>query len=112
MTSAAGKDLYALMLAWREFQTRVPVQLRTIEDERHYRAMVGFMNKLIDEMGDRKTHPFLGLLDIVTLFVREYEKRNVEIPDAEPAAVVRFLMAERVNHCETPGCAKLASKCC
>jgi len=26
------------------------------------------------------------------LFVRDYEERNIEIPDAEPRAVLRFLM--------------------
>ena len=94
MTSAAGKDIYALMLAWREFQTRAPVKLRTIEDERHYQAMVGLMNKLIDEVGDRETHPLIGLLDLTTFFVRDYEERNVEIPKPEPLAVLYFLMEQ------------------
>ncbi len=30
----------------------------------------------------------------MTVFVRDYEDRNVEIPDAEPAAVLRFLMEQ------------------
>jgi HTH-type transcriptional regulator / antitoxin HigA len=95
MTSAANKDdLDALAPAWREFQTRSPVKLRTVENERHYLAMINFMNKLVDEIGDRETHPLMGLLDIVTFFVRDYEERNVEIPDAEPPAVLRFLMEQ------------------
>ena len=62
--------------------------------EQQYRAMVAFMNKLLETIGDRETHPLMGLLDIVTVFVRDYEERNVEIPDAEPAAVLRFLMEQ------------------
>jgi HTH-type transcriptional regulator/antitoxin HigA len=52
------------------------------------------MNKLIDEIGDRETHLLMGLLDIVTFFVHDYEERNVEIPDAEPPTVLRFLMEQ------------------
>lgn len=52
------------------------------------------MNKLVDEIGDKEIHPLMGLLDIVTFFVRDYEDRNVEIPDAEPPAVLRFLMQQ------------------
>jgi HTH-type transcriptional regulator/antitoxin HigA len=30
----------------------------------------------------------------VTAFVHDYEERNVEIPDASPSEVLRFLMAQ------------------
>ncbi|MGH8138075.1 MAG: helix-turn-helix domain-containing protein [Steroidobacteraceae bacterium] len=68
------------------------MKLSTVETDRHYRAMIKLMNKLVDEIGDWETHPLMGLLDIVTFFVHDYEERNVEIPDAEPSAVLRFLM--------------------
>ncbi len=92
MPSTETYDLEALAPAWREFQTRTPVKLSTVETDRHYRAMIKLMNKLVDEIGDWETHPLMGLLDIVTFFVHDYEERNVEIPDAEPSAVLRFLM--------------------
>jgi HTH-type transcriptional regulator / antitoxin HigA len=93
-SAASNDDLDAVAPAWREFQTRTPVKLRTVENERHYRAMINLLNKLIDEIGDRETHPLMGLLDIVTFFVRDYEERSIEIPDAEPSAVLRFLMEQ------------------
>ena len=91
MTFSAGKDLDALKQAWREFQARTPVKLCTVENECHYRALVNVMNKLVAEIGDRKTHSLMGLLDIVTFFARDYEERNIDLPDAEPTAVLRFL---------------------
>lgn len=95
MASAANNDdLDALAPAWREFQTRTHVKLRTVENGRHYRAMVNLLNKLIDEIGDRESHPLMGLLDIVTFFVRDYEERNIQIPEAEPPTVLRFLMEQ------------------
>lgn len=94
MTHAAARSMDTLTPAWRQLETRTSVRLRAIENERHYRAMVDFMNELVDEIGDRKAHPLMGLLDIVTSFIRDYEEHNVEIPDAEPSGVLRFLMQQ------------------
>jgi HTH-type transcriptional regulator / antitoxin HigA len=94
MTQAAVRNLDMVTPAWRQLETRAPVKLRSIANEKHYRAMVDFMNSLLDEVGDRETHPLIGLLDIVTAFVHDYEERNVEIPDAEPSQVLRFLMQQ------------------
>jgi HTH-type transcriptional regulator/antitoxin HigA len=78
--------------AWREFEAHAPVKLRAIENERHFRTMVKFMDKLLDRIGDQEDHPLMGLLDIVTAFVHDYEERSVPIPDAGPSTVLRFLM--------------------
>lgn len=83
-----------LILAWRELETRAPVKLRAVSSDRHYRAMVKFMNELLDDVGDLESHPLAGLLDVVTTFVQDYEERNVQIPDVKPAAVLRFLMEQ------------------
>lgn len=77
---------------WRDLEARVPVKLRAIKSERHYNAMVSFMNELLDEVRDRETHPLAGLLDVVGTFVRDYEERHVDLPQASPAAMLRFLM--------------------
>lgn len=95
MTDAAIRNVEELTPAWQELEARAPVKLRAITSERHYKAMVEFMNKLLEEIGDRETHPLSGLLDVVTTFVHDYEEQNVEIPDADPAAVLRFLMDQR-----------------
>lgn len=88
MTPATARSIDTLTQAWRELETCSPVKLRAIENDKHYRAMVGFMNQLLDEIGDHKTHPLRGLLDIVTSFVHDYEERNVEIPDAAVSGVL------------------------
>lgn len=82
MTNTLPQGLQTLAGAWREFQTWTPVKLGLVEDDRHYRAMVDFLNNLVDEIGDRETHPLVGLLEIVGCFVREYEESNVDIPDS------------------------------
>lgn len=94
MSNAAVRDIESIAPAWRELQARAPVKLQAIDSERHYRSMVEFMNDLLDEVGDRESHPLMGLLDVVTTFVRNYEESNVQIPDAKPAVVLRFLMEQ------------------
>lgn len=98
MTHAHSLDIEMLTPAWREVETRSPAKLSTIQTERHYRAMIKFMNKLLDKIGDRELHPLMGLLDVVTTFVHDYEARKDEIPEAEPSAVLRLLMEQRDLH--------------
>ena len=95
MTQLGVRDLDALGPAWRKLEERSPVKLRAIENKRHYRAMVHFMNQLLDKVGEREEHALTGLLDIVTAFVRDYEERNIEMPDVDPAATLRFLMEQQ-----------------
>lgn len=94
MTSNAIRSVDGLAPAWRELQARSPVKLRAITSDRHYRGMIEFMNALLDDVGDDESHPLAGLLDVITTFVHDYEERNVEIPDAKPAGVLRFLMQQ------------------
>lgn len=54
--------------------------------------MTDLLNELVDEIGDRESHALMGLLDIVSNFVRDYEERGMEFPDPEPHAVLRFFM--------------------
>jgi HTH-type transcriptional regulator/antitoxin HigA len=94
MSNAAVRTIDSLTPAWQELQACTPVKLRAIDSARHYRAMTSFMNELLEEVGDRETHPLMGLLDIVTTFVHDYEVRNVKIPEAKPTVVLRFLMQQ------------------
>jgi predicted HTH domain antitoxin len=82
MTNTLPEGLQTLAGAWREFQTLTPVKLQLVEDDQHYRSMVDLLNNLVDEIGDRETHPLVGLLEIVGCFVREYEEFNVNVPDS------------------------------
>ena len=56
--------------------------------------MVNLLNELVDEIGDRESHAMMGLLDIVSHFVHDYEERNIEFPNPEPHAVLRFFMEQ------------------
>jgi hypothetical protein len=61
--------------AWEKLTALTPAKLQAIESERHYRRMVKLMNELLDYIGDDETHSLIGLLDIVTMLVHNYEER-------------------------------------
>ena len=78
----------------RAGEARIPVKLAAIHNERHYKAMTEFMNELLDEMGERESHPLMELLDVVTILVSDYEDKHKKLPEASPADVLRFLMEQ------------------
>lgn len=87
-------DIANLTPVWRAFESRSPVALRTISRRRHYSAMLRFLDGLLNEVGDDERHPLCGLLDVVTLLVRDYEVRNVQISNVNPAEALRLLMEQ------------------
>jgi HTH-type transcriptional regulator / antitoxin HigA len=74
---------------WQQLEAHSPVKLEAIRNERHFKEMMAFMNELLEEIGDQESHPLMGLLDVVAMFVRDYEERNVEIPESSPADAQR-----------------------
>ncbi len=56
--------------------------------------MVSLLDELVDEIGDQESHAMTGLLDIVSHFVHDYEERNIEFPNPEPHAALRFFMEQ------------------
>lgn len=80
--------------AWHAFQAASPVRLAVPRTEDEYRAMVGLMNALLDEIGEDEEHEDMDLLDLVSMLVESYEKEQVQIPEAAPAVVLAYLMEE------------------
>jgi hypothetical protein len=58
---------------WSALRLSCYLKLRAIENERHFRAIVEFVDKLLDRIGDQENHPSMGLLDIVTTFMHDSE---------------------------------------
>ncbi|NJN52962.1 MAG: helix-turn-helix domain-containing protein [Gammaproteobacteria bacterium] len=80
--------------AWRALEASAAVKLRTIRSRRHYDSMVKFLNGLLDEIGDRESHALVGLLDVVTTLLSEYEQRHTDMHEATPADVLRLMMEQ------------------
>jgi HTH-type transcriptional regulator / antitoxin HigA len=69
-------------------------QIGVIRSDREYRKMSALVDKLIDEIGSDEKHELSGLLSVLGSLIEQYEEDNVNIDDAPPAEVLRFLMAE------------------
>jgi HTH-type transcriptional regulator / antitoxin HigA len=80
----------ALLEAWKPFRAMIGVtSVRTPAD---YARASDVMASLLDEVGEDENHPLADLLDYLSEQVLIYEKLHVDIPDARPHEVLRFLM--------------------
>src|SRR3989338_6965937 len=85
-------DLASVQTAWQGLNKIVP--LGQITSERDYKRRVRVMDELLDRIGANESHRLMPLLDLVTKEVESYEATNHAMPDASPAAVLTYLMAE------------------
>ncbi len=49
---------------------------------------------MLDRIGANESHRLMPLLDLVTKEVETYEAKHQTLPEAEPAAVLAYLMEE------------------
>jgi len=82
----------AILRAWMPFKKLLGVtSVRTEEDYAQARATI---DALLDEVGDNESHPLADALDYLADQVKAYEDENVQIPEAKPSEVLRFLMEQ------------------
>jgi HTH-type transcriptional regulator/antitoxin HigA len=82
----------AILRAWLPFKKLLGVtSVRTEEDYAQARATI---DALLDEVRDNESHPLADVLDYLADQVKAYEDENVQIPEAKPSEVLRFLMEQ------------------
>jgi len=84
--------LRKISTAWS--QLREHAVIGPIHTERDYRRMVALLDGVIDQAGSDERHPMAGLADLLADLIERYEESKVRFPDAEPRAVLDFLMKE------------------
>lgn len=77
---------------YRRLRTVVP--LGTLRTKKDYSRAVQMLDEIVDEIGEDEKHPLAELADALGVFVEKYETEHVRIPDAKPAAVLKFLLQE------------------
>jgi HTH-type transcriptional regulator/antitoxin HigA len=79
----------------RDFgRLRAVVPLGTLRTKKDYDRAVETLDAIVDEMGEDEKHPLAELADALGVFVERYESEHVRLPQAKPAAVLKFLMHE------------------
>ncbi len=81
-----------LTQTWHKLQSIVPVH--AIYTESEYNQAIETINRLLDITQDDETHPLYNLLDMLSIFVEDYEEQHHPIPDVTGIDVLKYLMDE------------------
>lgn len=81
-----------LAKAWTTFQK--DVGLRPIRDDSDYERITELANSLADEVGSNEDHPLYSLFELAMELIERWEDEHVQIPEAEPREVLRYLLEE------------------
>jgi HTH-type transcriptional regulator/antitoxin HigA len=73
---------------------RAVVPLGTLRTKKDYARASTLLDAILDEIGENEKHPLAELADALSVFIEKYEMEHVRIPEAKPAAVLRFLMQQ------------------
>jgi len=73
---------------------RAVVPLGTLRTKKDYERAVDALDQIIDEIGEDEKHPLAELADALGVFIERYEAEHVPLPQAKPAAVLKYLMRE------------------
>ncbi len=77
---------------YRRLQAMVPLGI--LHTNKDYARATEMLDAILDEIGEDEQHPLAELADALGVFVEKYEAEHVRIPEAKPAAVLKFLMQE------------------
>lgn len=73
---------------------RALVPLGTLRTKKDYTRASEMLDTILDEIGEDEKHPFADLADALGVFVEKYEAEHVRLPEAKPAAILKFLMQQ------------------
>jgi len=73
---------------------RAVIPLGTLRTKKDYTRALQMLDAILDEIGEDEKHPLAELADALSVFIEKYETEHVSIPDASPAAVLKFLMQQ------------------
>ena len=88
----APVDMQHLLPAWEQF--RAATDISPIRDGAHYARMTKILESLLDEAGAEKSHPIMGLIDIVADLIDDYESELHPLPQTNGVDALKFLMEQ------------------
>jgi HTH-type transcriptional regulator/antitoxin HigA len=77
---------------YRKIRDAIP--LGVLRSKREYQKAVQTLDDILDEIGEDETHPLAELADSLSVFIENYENIHLNVPQASPAEVLKFLMDE------------------
>lgn len=94
MSSVLGTipEPQTILRAWLPFKRAIGVT--AVRTEAEYQQALTTLEVLLAAVGDDEAHPLAEVLDYLADQVKSYEDCHCAIPEAEPRAVLRFLMEQ------------------
>jgi HTH-type transcriptional regulator / antitoxin HigA len=90
MNMLASRNIPEMAKVWANFQREVGLRkISTQADYLHVRQLADF---LADEVGDDEGHDLYAMFELAMELLEHWEKKHVEMPNAEPKEVLRFLL--------------------
>jgi len=83
-------DIKGIQKSWVVFDQMA--HLRPIHNEADYDRTVSLMNSLLDVVGDNEMHPMVGLHELISDLVGNYDEEHYAIESLEPKDVLRYLI--------------------
>lgn len=59
-----------------------------------YDSMVGFLDQLVDAVGDDEKHPLASLMDTVGTLIQAYDEEHYPFSEGDPIGALLYLMEE------------------
>lgn len=59
--------------AWPSLSETVQVP----HSEKDYQALVGLLDRLVDEVGEDENHPLASMMEVIGVLIEKYEDENV-----------------------------------
>ena len=83
-----------LLNAWLALQDAAAAPVGPIRSKQHHAEMLRLYDYLVAEVGETRSHPLAGLLEIVVRLIKDYETENSPIADCSPREALRYLMEQ------------------
>ena len=72
-------------------------------NEKDYGKLVGFLDSLIDEVGNNESHPLSSLMETLGSLIETYEAQNIPEIEGNPIDTLKALMDEHgINQSNLP----------
>lgn len=75
---------------WPDIQPIISVP----HNEKDYNKLIGFLDNLIDEVGNNENHPLSSLMETIGSLIETYESQNIKEIKGNPIDALNALMEE------------------